>query len=133
MSCSGHESLDPQGRYSAAIGQCADLIRGWGFHVELFAHDLPKTVAGRTDYEGRWVKLAQVCAGCAFLTMAHEAGHVLSFKLFGKLEELDREVREWWAYFLGWGVVCYMGMQNLVPLDMWREHHDLREPSNLAG
>lgn len=135
MSCPAHQDLDPEGFYSDAIEDCLWILDEWGWEAHLHASvladpfgNLPTLVAARTYYEEKAVVMSVACGGCAFIALAHEVGHVLAYRVAGKAYlALDRGQREQWAYLLGWGVVCHLGMWELVPLAMWEEHHGKRD------
>lgn len=90
MACSSHyerAQLRP-GYYSQCIERVIAYIEEvLGFKVKRFDDSLGTSAGwantGRTDYERELVSLNCSCAGCALLTLLHEAGHAKHFRLLG--------------------------------------------------
>jgi hypothetical protein len=99
-------------------------IRGLGFDVVLYDPALPRSkdvaVFGRTDYEARRVSLYCFCAGCALMTLLHEAGHVLHFLDVGMggVDDCSKDERERKAEELGIALSASLGFSLH---DEWKE------------
>ena len=115
MSCKVHARIDSRGRYSKAIDECIVFLRRANFLVIPYAEDLPKDIAGRTNYEERWVKINCPCAGCALIAFAHEIGHVLTGRFTASRKTREREAHE-----RGWLFLGTLGVGDILP----RKHYD---------
>jgi len=124
MSCLEH--YEKTEKYSEAIYRCIDFLKEKNFTVISCVTDLPKEVAGRVEYDNRIVRLNQSdCAGCTFLTIFHEAGHVLHFLHNENIENtIPKPEREANAYMRGWALLRKMGYGFLVTKERWRREHE---------
>ena len=89
--------------------------------------DLPDNIAGRISYDRQEIKLNSnqgLCAGCAAITITHEAGHMLHFFECGDEEDMpSSEVREMEADRRGWTLAKSFGLDYMMSESAYKERH----------
>lgn len=109
---------------SCGIFRLASWLRAIGVEVELYA-DLGGTVAGRYRSPPSRVLIDEPDAWEALVTIAHEAGHHLSYQRRGReaVAALSKPERERLAYLYGWAVLVAADCAALVDKAGWRSAH----------
>lgn len=92
----------PLGWESEAIYAMADWLRSHGVLVDLHAHDLPPDIAGRYEEDDRSIRVNCGNARQALMTLAHEAGHWVGYRV-GPLPHSYQRERQAFGY--GWRVL----------------------------
>ncbi len=101
--------------YSFYIDRLTRLLRAFDVKVHLYAFDLP--CAGMYRSETKEVFLNEPTALGGLLTLAHEAGHWLSYESFG--EKRHSYQRERQAFVYGWQVLELIEATSLVSRAEW--------------
>jgi hypothetical protein len=101
MACEYHyvRSQKRPGYYSQKIDSVVSYLREvLGYEVIMHDERLLRTseeaIWGHVDYETKTVSLHCYCAGCALLTLLHEAGHILHRQAVGTVTHEKSSVRE---------------------------------------
>jgi len=90
--------------------------------VKITDYDLE--VSGRCSFKDKTIRLNVPHSEGAFLTLAHEAGHWMSWLRYGADDDdAPWAQHERWAYLYGWVVIQKIGAAGLVSKEMWRDHH----------
>jgi len=120
--------------YSKAIDLVIHWIENNNWSVERYAFDLPDNIAGRTHYNKRTIELNCASAEIAFITVCHEAGHMLSYFKRNKNRDSEdfeedknnifytKERRENLAYLYGWYFIKKFG-PHIISKEKWKRYH----------
>lgn len=112
--------------YSDCIDRLAKLLRSSGLTVNLFAKRLPAHVGGRYYDHSKRIWINESSARRALLTLAHEAGHWLGYRLHPGAETPRAAMsprREREAFVYGWRFLVLVGADKIVSRKEWAEHH----------
>ena len=118
-----------EGDWSRLIYRCVAFLEAMGLTVNLYDEDLHH--GGQVAYASKLVRLNAPNAQNAALTVAHEAGHWISYLLMPEkyVPEHDNmgESAEDYAYTIGWLVLMTLDTERLVSWDMWKDFHSERQ------
>jgi len=114
-------SWECEGEWSQMVFKLGSFLEALGLEI-ITDYDLE--VSGRCSFKDKTIRLNVPHSEGAFLTLAHEAGHWMSWLRYGADDDdAPWAQHERWAYLYGWVVIQKIGAAGLVSKEMWRDHH----------
>lgn len=101
------------------IDLIVQYMQDLGFTVNLYAHNLH--YGGRYDHRSKTIWINDPEARSALMTLAHEVGHAVGWRMHNHVAKRKQLHRERQAYVYGWQVLKLFGADSLISRQEWIE------------